>query len=132
VGESRSDITASAVKAQSQGQPQKRQKYSRPAVKPLTAKEKEIADALSDIAFGTWFEFSRGGEIQQLKLAWYSRVTSHYMFVNRAGIKQAVETHDDLARGMASGEIVMVVPEKRSFMERALGAVLGKLRLKAA
>ena len=98
----------------------------------LTAKEQQVADNLHDIAFGTWFYFQRDGNGERLKLAWYSRVTSHYMFVNRAGIKQAVETHSDLAKGIVAGTISIVKPEKRSFMERALNAVLDRLKSKTA
>jgi hypothetical protein len=51
------------------------------------------------------------------------------MFVNQAGIKQRVETLPALVRGLHAGTIRIVQPEKRSFMERALTAILHKLRL---
>lgn len=96
----------------------------------LSAQEQQVADTLENIAFGTWFDFQREQGVERLKLAWYSRVTSHFMFVNRAGIKQAVETHSDLAKGIAAGAISIVNPEKRSFMERALGVVLDRIKRK--
>ncbi|MCR8924040.1 DUF1631 domain-containing protein [Dasania sp. GY-MA-18] len=107
---------------------------------PVAAREKEALseteqqqlDALKDIAFGTWFDFVReDGGRDRMKLAWYSRVTSNYMFVNNAGVKQAVMTCVELAKGMQAGTIELVVLEKRSFMERAIGAVFNKLKSKA-
>lgn len=80
-------------------------------------------------AFGTWFEFDYPtGGAQQLKLAWYSRVSKRYMFVNQAGVKQRVEEQATLARGLHAGTIRLVVPEPRGFLERALEAVLTRLR----
>ena len=93
--------------------------------------EQELVDMVrTKLEFGTLFEFDRPGQRTQLfKLAWYSRVSAHYMFVNQAGIKQLVETLPNLVRGLHAGTIRIVQPEKRSFMERALSAILHKLRL---
>ncbi|HEY3700286.1 MAG TPA: DUF1631 domain-containing protein [Spongiibacteraceae bacterium] len=98
-------------------------------VEPLeqfSAAEEEFADMLrSRVDFGTLFEFDRADERPQLyKLAWFSRVSAHYMFVNQAGIKQRVETLPTLVRGLHAGTIRIVEPEKRSFMERAFSAIL--------
>lgn len=97
----------------------------------FTPAEQELLDMLRNhLEFGTLFEFDRPGQRPQLfKLAWYSRVSAHYMFVNQAGIKQLVETLPNLVRGLNAGTIRIVQPEKRSFMERALNAILHKLRL---
>jgi hypothetical protein len=98
----------------------------------LTAEEQTLVEKLKDIAFGTWFEFhgKRGSnDIRKLKLAWFSRVTLHYMFVDQSGMKQAVENRISLAKGMCEGRIRVIEFEKRSFMERALGAILDKLNL---
>jgi hypothetical protein len=82
------------------------------------------------IEFGTLFEFDRPGQRpQQLKLAWFSRVSAHYMFVNQAGIKQIVETLPNLVSGLHTGTIRIVQPEKRSFMERAFTAIFKSLNL---
>ncbi len=95
----------------------------------LSAEEQAVMEKLKDIAFGTWFEFKESGKNSvQLKLAWFSRVTSHYMFVDHTGVKQAVETQIGLARGMCEGRVNIVELSKKSFMERALSAVLGKLK----
>ena len=97
----------------------------------LSEEEVSALSKLKDIAFGTWFEFDREKTIERLKLAWFSKVTNHYMFVDQAGVKQAVEDKLNLAKGMATGRIRIAKPTKKSFMERALEAVLDKLRLNA-
>lgn len=97
----------------------------------LDPAEQEMAAKLKAIDFGTWFLFSspdQSGPPQRLKLAWYSRVTSHYMFVDSTGVKQRVENQLDLARAMAAGAVAVVAPNKKSFMERALEAVVGRLK----
>lgn len=97
---------------------------------PPSAEERKAIDSLEGVDFGTWFEFKRPEDsIDKLKLAWFSRVSSRYMFVDHAGVKQAVETRIELARGMASGLIAIVELEKKSFMERALEAVFSRLKL---
>ncbi len=95
----------------------------------LTAEEQNMVNVLKDIAFGTWFEFDKEKAAIQLKLAWFSRVSSHYMFVDHTGVKQAVETQINLAKGMCKDRIRIVTPSKKSFMERALESVLDKLKL---
>ena len=100
---------------------------------PISPEEQKKLETLKDIAFGTWFDFkTEAGRVDRMKLAWYSRVTSNYMFVNNAGVKQAVMTKIELAKGLTSGQISLVELEKRTFMERALVAVLNKLKPKAA
>ncbi len=95
----------------------------------LTEDQRAMINKLQEIAFGTWFEFQNGENPYHLKLAWYSRVTSHYMFVDRDGIKQAVKTQIDLAKKLAAGEAQIVIPNNKSFMERAFEAVFEKLNL---
>ncbi|MEE8059450.1 MAG: DUF1631 domain-containing protein [Pseudomonadales bacterium] len=98
---------------------------------PLSSEEQGIVEKLQEIAFGTWFEFDQEKTVTQLKLAWFSRVSSHYMFVDHAGVKQAVETQASLAKGMCAGSIRVVELTQKSFMERALETVLDKLKLMA-
>ncbi len=117
-------------KAKTEAKP-KRRKTLKPAPPKLTPEEQSVVEKLKEIAFGTWFEFDREKAQQQLKLAWFSRVTSHYMFVDHTGVKQAVETQYDLAKGMCAGNIRIAEPTKKSFMERALEAVFDKLKLTA-
>lgn len=95
----------------------------------LSSEEKALTEMLrSETEFGAIFEFDRPGQRpQQLKLAWFSRVSGHYMFVNPAGIKQLVETLPNLVSGLHKGTIRIVQPERRSFMERALTAIASTL-----
>lgn len=101
------------------------------AAPEFTPAEQEYVELLRErVDFGTLFEFDRPGQRPlQCKLAWFSRVSAHYMFVNQAGIKQVVETLPNLARGMSLGSIRIVQPERRSFMERALTTILAKLNI---
>ena len=103
---------------------------SAPAVQ-YSPEEEELADMLrSKIEFGTLFEFDRPGQRSQLlKLAWFSRVSAHYMFVNQAGIKQLVETLPNLVSGLHKGTVRIVQLEKRSFMERAFTAIFKSFNL---
>src|SRR5690606_1381988 len=102
-----------------------------PAQAQYTAEEQPFVDLLRDkVPFGTLFEFDRPGQRPiQCKLAWFSRVSAHYMFVNAAGIKQVMETLPNLARGLCAGSIRIVEAERRSFMERALSGILGKFSI---
>ena len=97
-----------------------------------SADEQKAIDSLESVDFGTWFEFKRPEDTADtLKLAWFSKVSSRYMFVDHAGVKQAVETRIELAKGMASGLIKIIELEKKSFMERALEAVFSSLKIGA-
>ena len=139
--DSQAQAADSEQKLQSAIQRQKQKMQHKVKLQKLGAKEEESLNegekkqlaALKDIAFGTWFDFdSEGAQGERLKLAWYSRVTSNYMFVNKAGVKQVVMTRTDLAKGLHAGTIALVTLEKRSFMERALNAVLNRLKPKEA
>jgi hypothetical protein len=102
-----------------------------PVPQPVLSEGEQVwAARLRDaMEFGTWFEFDRPGQKPvRLKLAWFSRVSLHYMFVNQSGVKQRVESLMDLARGLDRGSVRLVQVERRSFMERALSALLSKLR----
>lgn len=102
-----------------------------PAVATFTPEQQAIADHLrTKVEFGTWFEFDRPGQKSVLvKLAWFSRASGHFMFVTQAGIKHAVETLPDLVRGIEAGTIRQAQPERRTFMERAMSAILNTLRI---
>jgi hypothetical protein len=97
----------------------------------FTSEEQEIADMLrNEVEFGTWFEFDRPNKkTLVVKLAWFSRASGHFMFVTQSGIKHGVESLPDLVRAMRAGTVRIAQPEKRSFMERALTAILSRLKL---
>ena len=95
----------------------------------LSVQEKALADKLSSVNFGTWFEFNRGTDDTglRLKLSWYSSVSGNYMFVNHSGVKTAVKSLSELLAGMNDGSIIMLERESRNFFERAISSVLGRL-----
>jgi hypothetical protein len=98
-------------------------------VEAATPEQLELAERLRNhTAFGTLFDFECDGQAtQRLKLAWFSRISEHYMFVNQAGVRQRLETLAFLAEGLAAGSIRIVEEQRRGFMERALHAVLARL-----
>jgi hypothetical protein len=102
-----------------------------PVESAFTPAQQQIAERLrSHLAFGTLFEFDRADQLpQQLKLAWFSQVSAHYMFVNQSGIKQRLEGLSFLVHGLSAGTIRIVEAEKRGFMERAFHVILNKLNL---
>ncbi len=96
----------------------------------LTAEEEKALGRLKAVDFGTWFEFTRPENlVEKLKLAWFSQVSLRYMFVDHAGVKQAVETRVELAKGMSAGLVSIVELDNKSFMERALEAVFSRLKI---
>lgn len=95
----------------------------------LSPQEKALAEKLSSVSFGTWFEFKQGvnGPSRRLKLSWYSSVSGNYMFVNHSGVKSEVKSLHQLLRSMNDGSVVMLDRENRNFFERAVSSVLGRL-----
>ena len=119
-----------SAKPTEQPKPEKKTASSTKTKPPaLSTQEQRVVEQLKEIAFGTWFEFDYKGSVRLLKLAWYSRVSAHYMFVDQAGVKQSVEDQYKLAKGMAAGTIRLAKLTKKSFMERALETVLDTLKL---
>jgi hypothetical protein len=115
-----------------ESKPSKQAKAVKKREVPPTAEERKAIVSLESVNFGTWFEFQRPEDTaDKLKLAWFSKVSSRYMFVDHAGVKQAVETRIELARGMAAGLIKIIELEKKSFMERALEAVFSSFKIGA-
>jgi hypothetical protein len=103
------------------------------AKEAVTADEAELAELtrkLKGLEFGTLFEFSMPGvkRPQVLKLAWFSLVSDHYMFVNQAGVKAAVKSRLELAHGIRDGSVRMVEGRSKSLMERAFETILGRFR----
>lgn len=100
------------------------------AEEPLSPEVEEMLDVLEYVEFGTWFEFQEEGgkPPRRLKLAWFTHVAGHYMFVDNLGVKAAVRARLDLARDMAAGKARILVQEKRPFVDRAMEAVRTLLR----
>jgi len=99
----------------------------------LTADEAELAELtrkLKGLEFGTLFEFTLADNKrpQVLKLAWFSLISDHYMFVNQAGVKAAVKSRLELANGIRDGSIRMIDVRGKSLMERAFETILNRFR----
>lgn len=82
------------------------------------------------LPFGTWFEFvsNQQGDLHRQRLAWYSLVTEHALFVNPRGQKVAEYTLDTLARLMAQDQARIVTQDKGRLVDRAWQATLRTLR----
>ena len=96
----------------------------------VSLREEALLQQLTTVEFGTWFEFSMDEDRprQRLKLAWYTQVAGHYMFVDNLGVKAAVKSRHELAREMAAGKVRILVQDKRPFVDRAMGTVRKLLR----
>jgi len=97
---------------------------------PLTPLEEECLAQLRKTPFGTWFEFVRNqqGETVRRKLAWYSPVTGHCLFVNQRGARTDDFTLELLAREMARGQARVAPVESTSIIDRAWKAIVDLLR----
>jgi hypothetical protein len=100
---------------------------------PRTAAEQACYDQLRVLPFGTWFEFVTPpqGDTQRRRLAWYSLVTDHALFVNQRGQKIGEYSLDALARLMASGQLHIVTEDKGRLIDRAWQAAVRALRVLA-
>lgn len=96
---------------------------------PLTEDEQRFLDSLGEIKFNTWFEFadSDSTRVQRRKLAWYSKISSNYMFVDAMGVKAAELTRNELARKLYSGQARILNLGDKPFIERTMEHVLSWL-----
>ena len=97
---------------------------------PLTALEADCLAQLKRTPFGTWFEFVKNqqGETVRRKLAWFSPLTGHCLFVNQRGARTDDFTLELLAREMARGQARIADLEQPSMMDRAWKAIVDLLR----
>ncbi len=97
--------------------------------RPLSGPDKEMADLLRKLKFGTWFEIEdKKGRTHQLKLSWYSPVTRNYMFVDRSGVQALVTPLDILARQLSRGKAKIMERSELPFVDRTLDTVLNLLK----
>lgn len=97
---------------------------------PLTPEEQARFEQLTHVAFGTWFEFlgKEPGDKIRRRLAWFSTVSGHVLFVNYRGQKNNEYTLERLAKLMVEGKIRIVEAEKISIIDRAWNSVMNALR----
>ncbi|MFN2310121.1 MAG: DUF1631 family protein, partial [Gammaproteobacteria bacterium] len=95
----------------------------------LPAAVQALAEQLATLAFNTWFEFidPETGIGRRLKLAWYSTVSSNYMFVDATGVKAAEYPRGELARRLHAGQARIINMQDKPFLDRALETILGWL-----
>ena len=98
----------------------------KPAPSP---REMKLQEQLRLLPFGTWFELTDPdtGKTIQRKLAWYSPVSGHALFVNRRGQRSEEVTLPQLAHEMAHGRAQQVIEEKESLLDRAWQKLTGSL-----
>jgi hypothetical protein len=97
----------------------------------LDAAEQRALEQLKTMAFGTWFDFDSDppGTVVRRKMAWYSTKTGNCLLVNQRGARTDTTTLEQMARGMAAGRIRLPAPVKGSLIDRALDAILNKLKV---
>lgn len=95
----------------------------------LSSDEERMLESLSTLDFDTWFEFTEPSGVRRhrWKLAWYSKISSNYMFVDAVGVKAAELTRQELARQLCDGHARILQLEEKPFLDRALENILGWL-----
>ncbi|WP_267224633.1 DUF1631 family protein [Dyella silvae] len=103
-----------------------------PAPPPLAPEspEQRIYHRLRQLPFGTWFEFidPANGRVTQRKLAWYSPVNDHSLFVTRRGLRGDEVTLAQLAHEIACGRVREMPPVREGLFDRAWQALTNQLR----
>jgi hypothetical protein len=92
--------------------------------------EARLLGRLRTIPFGTWFEFvfNQQGDRVRRKLAWYSTVSGHALFVNQRGVRTDEKTLHQLAYDVVHGQAMIVEPEQESLVDRAWRAIMTSMR----
>jgi hypothetical protein len=92
--------------------------------------EARMLERLYALPFGTWFELSptQRGERVRRKLAWFSTVTGHCLFVNRHGVRTDEKSLHCLAQEVVRGQASIIEPEQASLVDCAWIAIMTSLR----
>lgn len=100
-----------------------------PPVEALSGEVQAMIERLGGLAFDTWFEFldPDTGLARRLKLAWYSKISSNYMFVDAMGVKAAEYARIELARLLHDGRARILELQDKPFLDRALETILAWL-----
>lgn len=95
-----------------------------PRATGLSPRAQQLVKELSQVEFGTWFEFVEGEQTRTLKLSWFSPTTHNYMFVDQSGQRVAIKPLTLLASEMEQGLARILMPERAApLMDRALHAI---------
>jgi hypothetical protein len=97
---------------------------------PEGSAEARMFERLRALPFGTWFELvvNQQGERSRRKLAWYSTVTGHCLFVNQRGVRTDEKTLHQLAHDVVHSQAFIIEPEQESLVDRAWKAIMTSLR----
>ncbi|WP_052107952.1 DUF1631 domain-containing protein [Aerolutibacter daejeonensis] len=97
---------------------------------PRDEAEEACFQQVSQLPFGTWFEFvtNQQGDVVRRRLAWFSSITGHVLFVNQRGQRVDEQTLDSLARMMAKNQARVVTATRGRLIDRAWQATLSALR----
>lgn len=95
----------------------------------LSEEEQRVLETVKQTRINTWFEFdTEEGEIERVKLSWYSPITNNHMFIDRFGHKAFVLPTDDLIRKLMVGRARIVSPNRFPFVDHALNRIYQLLR----
>jgi hypothetical protein len=99
-------------------------------IAPVDPREQRIYDRLRQLPFGSWFEFvdRRTGQVSQRKLAWFSPVSGHCLFITRRGQRGDDMTLQSLAHALARGHVRELAAAREGLLDRAWLALTGNLR----
>ncbi|HEX7814912.1 DUF1631 family protein [Dyella sp.] len=105
-----------------------------PRIAAVDAREQRIYERLRQLPFGSWFEFvdTVSGKVSPRKLAWFSPISGHCLFVTRRGQRVDDMTLQALARAMAQGQVRELAQVHENLLERAWHALTRSLRRASA
>ncbi|HST28471.1 MAG TPA: DUF1631 family protein [Rudaea sp.] len=97
---------------------------------PPDSAEARALERLKTLPFGTWFEFrtNQQGDKVRRKLAWFSTLTGHCLFVNQRGVRVDEKNLEQLARDLVGGQAWIVEPETETLVDRAWKAIMSSLK----
>jgi hypothetical protein len=96
-------------------------------------RDRRIEKHLSELPFGSWFEFvdPTSGQIVRRKLAWYSTMSGRCLLVSRRGQRGEEMSLSELAHRIAIGHVCEVPAQRESLLDRAWRSLTGTLRQSA-
>ena len=97
---------------------------------PAGSVEASMLERLKSLPFGTWFELiiNQQGERSRRKLAWYSTVTGHALFVNQRGVRAEEKSLQQLAQDLVHEQAFIIEPDQESLVDRAWKSIMASLR----
>lgn len=122
--------TELAVKLKARARLGEQAASAKPTAPERTAEEEACYQQLRTLPFGTWFEFvtNQQGDFVRRRLAWFSPLTEHALFVNQRGQRVDEQSLDSMARMMARGQARVVTVARGRLIDRAWQATLNVLR----